>query len=152
MSFVLNTWVHSPFEKLASGLSLQSWVAVAVAESSRWFTRVHLLWARSVTYLCAPASLCHLYHYREWFFSETGSQFLGHLLSDSYSYSRDIFRSFYLLHYQKGHWLTGEAVVRRGGSNCITGGRNKLSVAEIPTFFSIFLSQFLLSPKHTLWE
>lgn len=52
---------------------------------------------------------------------------------------------FIYLVIRRALWLTGEAVVRRHGSNWTTGRRNKLPAIEILTFFCIFLSVSTLS-------
>lgn len=153
--FFSNLCVHSKFKKLTCGFTLQNSLAVIVI--ARFFHLLtclpHSLRACS-DFTCVLQQVCHLVSLQAIiFFLKLAASFFA-TYSQTFSSTptpETLSIVFMYLAIRRIHWLTGEAVVTRGGSNCATGGRNKLAATEILSS-AIFLSQFLFCPKYTLWK
>ena len=114
-----------------------------------------VLWAHSVTFLRAPASLphsvtCIITGNNFFFFLKLAVSFFATHSQTSSSTTPETPTGFIYLVIRRAHWLTREAIGRRRGRNW-TSGRNKLPTTEILTFFCIFGLNFC-SVSNILYE
>lgn len=117
-----------------------------------------ILWAHSVTFFWAPASLphgvtCIITGNNFLFFLKLAASFFAtHSQTSSSTPTPEILSTgFIYLVIRRAHWLTREAIGRRRGRNWTTSGRNKLPTTEILTFFCIFCLNFC-SVSNILYE